>query len=123
MCHNGHGYVSVYRNDNAILSLFLTNHIFCSKSNTTSVLCGTGTVYPSGEPEFTPLFSGVRVARALMFCVMFCISFISLVSFFYWSFYCLPFFYWSFYCLPFFYWSFYCLPFFDLQLLITSLVS
>jgi hypothetical protein len=80
MCHNGHGYVSVYRNDNAILSLFLTNHIFCSKSNTTSVLCGTGTVYPSGEPEFTPLFSGVRVARALMFCVMFCISFISPLS-------------------------------------------
>jgi hypothetical protein len=35
---------------------------------------GKSTEYhtPSGAPEFTPNFSGVRVARSLVFCVMFC---------------------------------------------------
>jgi len=32
---------------------------------------GTGTAYPSGEPEFTPVFSWVRIVRSLVFCVMF----------------------------------------------------
>ena len=33
---------------------------------------GAGTAYPSGEPEFIPVFSGVCVTRSLVFCVMFC---------------------------------------------------
>ena len=36
------------------------------------------TLIPSGEPEFTPDFSGIRVARSLLFCVIFvdsCLSF------------------------------------------------
>ena len=35
-------------------------------------------VYPSGAPEFTPVFSGVRVTRSLVLCVCFidrCLSF------------------------------------------------
>jgi hypothetical protein len=32
---------------------------------------GTGTAYPSGAPEFTPVFSGVRVTRSLVLCVCF----------------------------------------------------
>ena len=32
---------------------------------------GTGTVYPSGAPEFTPVFSGVRVTPSLVLCVYF----------------------------------------------------
>jgi len=37
-----------------------------------------GTAYPSGAPEFTPGFSGVRVAQSLVLCVCFvdrCLSF------------------------------------------------
>jgi len=30
------------------------------------------TLIPSGEPEFTPDFSEIRVARSLLFCVVFC---------------------------------------------------
>jgi len=33
---------------------------------------GAGTAYPFGVPEFTPVFSGVRFTRSLVFCVMFC---------------------------------------------------
>jgi hypothetical protein len=31
----------------------------------------TGTAYPSGAPEFTPVFSGVRVTRSLVLYVCF----------------------------------------------------
>jgi hypothetical protein len=30
-----------------------------------------GTAYPSGAPEFTPVFSGLRVTRSLVLCVYF----------------------------------------------------
>ena len=39
---------------------------------------GVGTAYPSGAPEFTPVFSEVRVSRSLVLCVCFvdrCLSF------------------------------------------------
>jgi hypothetical protein len=39
---------------------------------------GAGTAYPSGAPEFTTVFSGVRVIRSLVLCVCFvdrCLSF------------------------------------------------
>jgi len=39
----------------------------------------------------SPVFSGVRVARALVFCVVFCRSLFILLSFFFWSLYCLSF--------------------------------
>jgi hypothetical protein len=32
---------------------------------------GAGTEYPSGAPEFIPVFSGVRVTRSLVLCVCF----------------------------------------------------
>jgi hypothetical protein len=60
--------------------------------------CGAGTAHSSGTPEFTPGFSGVRVVRSLVFCVVFFID----------------------HCLSF--WSLYCL-FFDLRLLIIPLLS
>jgi hypothetical protein len=40
-----------------------------------------GIAYPSGAPEFTPVFSGVRVTRSLLFCICFvdrCLSFCTL---------------------------------------------
>jgi hypothetical protein len=60
--------------------------------------CGAEIVNP-----FTPGFSAIRVARSLVFCVMFCRS--------------------LFLFLVFFFSSLYCLSFFDLQLLITPLIS
>ena len=43
--------------------------------------CGKGTAYAPGAPEFNPCFSGVRDARSLAFCVMFCRSLFILLSF------------------------------------------
>jgi hypothetical protein len=42
------------------------------------VTSGAGTAFPSGAPEFTPIFSGFRVAQYLVLCVCFvdrCLSF------------------------------------------------
>jgi hypothetical protein len=39
---------------------------------------GAGTAYPSGAPELTPVFDGVRVTRSVVLCVCFvdrCLSF------------------------------------------------
>jgi hypothetical protein len=51
----------------------------CKKSyNIITVTRGAGTAYPSGAPEFTPDFSGVRVTRSLVLYVCFvyrCLSF------------------------------------------------
>ena len=43
-------------------------------SNTTVVTCGAGTASHSEHPSSPPVISGVRVARSLVFCVMFCRS-------------------------------------------------
>ena len=57
--------------------------------NTTGVTSGAGTAYPARTPEFTPVFSGIRDAQSLVFCVMFCRSLFVLLSFFFWSFDCI----------------------------------
>jgi hypothetical protein len=46
--------------------------------------------------NFTLVFSGVRVAQSLVFCVVFCRSLFVLLCFFFWSLYCLSFFDWQF---------------------------
>jgi uncharacterized membrane protein YbhN (UPF0104 family) len=67
--------VTVCRNHNLVLSSFTTYHRVCNKRNTTGATCGAGTAYPSGALESPhPVFSGVRVARSLVFCVLFCRS-------------------------------------------------
>ena len=55
------------------------------------------------NPSTSPVFSENRVARSLIFYVMFCSSLFVLFYFFFWS--------------------LYCLSFFDLLLLMTPLVS
>ena len=40
------------------------------KSNRTDASSGEGTAYPSGAPEFPPLFIGVHVAQSLIFLVV-----------------------------------------------------
>ena len=49
--------------------------------NTTDATSGTGTDYPSGAPQFTPGFSGVRATRSLVLCVCFVDSFLSFCTF------------------------------------------
>ena len=41
-------------------------------SKTTGVICGTGIANPSLTYEFTPVFSGVRIALSLVFRLLFC---------------------------------------------------
>ena len=36
--------------------------------------CRAGTAYPSGVPKINPGFSGVRIGRYLVFCVVSCAS-------------------------------------------------
>jgi hypothetical protein len=49
-------------------------------SNTTGATCGTGTVNPCEEHEFTPAVSGIRVSRSSVFCIKFCRSLFVLFS-------------------------------------------
>ena len=57
----------------------VVSEVNCNKSNKTGTTCGTGTAYHSGASQ---MFSGVRVARSLVFCVMFCKSLFVILSFF-----------------------------------------
>jgi hypothetical protein len=50
-------------------------------SNTTGVTCGAETTNSSRAFDFTPVFSGIRTVRSLVFCVMFCVSLFVLLSF------------------------------------------
>jgi hypothetical protein len=56
-----------------VLSSLTTYYWACKKSTTTGATRCVVTAYPSGAPEFTG-FSGVYVARSLVFCVLFCSS-------------------------------------------------
>ena len=71
-----------------ILFVNCTFYVIPSKTNASS---GRGTAYPSGEREFTPVFSGIRVTSSLILCVMFCRSLFVLLSFFIWPLCCLSF--------------------------------
>ena len=84
----------ICHNHNLALSSFMTYHRVCNKSNTTGATSEGGTAYHYRAPKFTPppIFSGARVARSLVFCVMFCKSLFIYLSFFFWSLYCLSFF-------------------------------
>ena len=74
---------SICRNHHPVLSLFLTYQQVHNKSNATGAMCGAGTTNPSGPPATAPIFSGLRVARSLVFYAMFCRSLFVLLSFFF----------------------------------------
>ena len=80
LCHKWARICSTCRKHFPVLSSFMTYHRVCNYINTTGVTSGAGTAYPSGVPEFTPGFSGVRVTRSLVLYVCFvdrCLSFCS----------------------------------------------
>ena len=47
----------------------MSRHRVCNC--TMGVTSGEGTAYPSGAPEFTPSFSGIRFTRSYVLCVCF----------------------------------------------------
>jgi hypothetical protein len=61
-----------------VLSSLIIYHRSCSWINTTDATSGALTASPAGAPEFTPVFSRVRVTQSLVWCVCFidsCLSF------------------------------------------------
>ena len=74
--------IPVFRNHNLFLSSFMTYHRVCNKSNTTGVTSGAVTAYYLGAPEFTSGFSGIFVARWLIFFIVFCRLLLSLCNIF-----------------------------------------
>jgi hypothetical protein len=66
-CHKWPRIYSTCRKHFSVLSSFMTYH----RVNTTGVTSGAATANPSGEPEFTPVFSSVHVTRLLVLCVCF----------------------------------------------------
>ena len=66
-----------------------TYHLVINQNNMTCITSGAGHAYPSGAAEFTPVFSGIRVSRSLVFCVVFCRS--MFLSFVVWTLCCLSF--------------------------------
>ena len=61
-------------NHNQVLFSFMICHRVRNKSNMTGTSCGVGRVYLIRTHEFIPVFAGVRVARSLVFCVVYCTS-------------------------------------------------
>ena len=76
-----------------LISSFMTDHRVCNQSNTTGV---SELVTLPKHTNSPPEFSGVRIARSLVFCVVFSRSLFVLVSFVFWPLYCLSFFHLSF---------------------------
>ena len=71
LCHKWPRICSTCREHFPVLSSFMTYHRVCYYINTTGAISGAGTTYPSGAPEFIPVFSGVRVTRSLVLWVCF----------------------------------------------------
>jgi hypothetical protein len=56
LCNKWPRKCSICRNQNPVLSPFMTYHRVCNKSNTTDATSGAETAYTSGAPEFIPGF-------------------------------------------------------------------
>jgi hypothetical protein len=63
-----------------VISSFMTYYRVCNKSNTTGVTSGTGADYLSEQLDSTTVLSEVRVARSLVFYVVFCRSLFVILS-------------------------------------------
>ena len=57
-----------------VFTSFMTYRRVCNKRNTTGATSGAGTAYLPEHMISLPVFSGVCVARSLVFCVVFCRS-------------------------------------------------
>jgi hypothetical protein len=69
--------VSIFNSDHTKVT-FETNYLL-TLFNTTGATSGAETAKPYEAPEFTPVFSGVRVTRSFVLCLCFvdhCLSFV-----------------------------------------------
>ena len=71
MCHKGPRICSTCRKHFPVLSSFMTYHRVYNQINTTGATNEAGTAHPSGAPDFTPVFSRVRVTLSVVLCVSF----------------------------------------------------
>ena len=67
-----------------VLSSFMIYHRVCNYINMMGVTSGAGTAYPSGETEFTPVFSWVRVTLVLCVMIIDCPFVLFLLATFFW---------------------------------------
>jgi hypothetical protein len=88
MCHKSPQICFVSGNHNQFLSSFMTYHRVNNKSNTTTATCGEKTAYHFGPSEFTTDFQCVRVARSLVFYVLFCRLLFVVLFFWFWPLCC-----------------------------------
>ena len=58
--------VDKFHMSQALPSSFLIHHPVYNYSSTTGATSGEGNAYPSGAPEFTPVFGGVLVTRSYL---------------------------------------------------------
>ena len=88
MCHKSPHICFASGNHNQVLSSFMTYHRVNNKSNTTTATCGEKTAFHFGPSEFTTDFQCVRVARSLVFYVLFCRLLFVVLSFWFWPLCC-----------------------------------
>ena len=69
----------------------MTYYRVCIGNNTTDATRGAGSAHPSRSPDFTPSFSGIRVARSQVFCVLLCRLLCVILSFLFGPMCCLSF--------------------------------
>jgi hypothetical protein len=78
LCHKWPRIFSVWRNQNPVLSSFITYRRLCNKCNTMDISRVEQELLSlNSAPDFTRGFSG---ARSLVFCVLFCRSLFGLLS-------------------------------------------
>ena len=94
LCHKWPWICSTCRKHFSVLSSSMTYNQVCNWSNTTGATSGAATDCPTGAPGATPVYSGVRVTRSLVLCVLFCRSLFVLLYSFFWP---LCFFFFSFF--------------------------
>ena len=88
LCHKWPGIGCTCRKYFPVLSSIMTYHRVCSQINTTGTTSEAGT---ATLPEYlsSTRFSGVRVTRYLVLCVVFCRSLFVRLCFFFWPLCCL----------------------------------
>ena len=82
---------SVRRNHKPVLSSLMTYHDVYCKSSITGANSGAGTAYDSDHLSSPTVFSVVRVAQSLFFCIVFCWLILLLLSYLFWPLHCLSF--------------------------------
>ena len=85
---NGRTPITIHK---PIISSLISYHRVCKKSITTGGTSGAETAYLSREPEFIPVFIGIRVAQSLVYFMCSVLQIIVCPFVLFWSLCCLSF--------------------------------